>query len=49
MLRGRADGTPTQPEYRHVMRMNLTDNEASLDTVAHAWLPPGEATESYPL
>lgn len=48
MLRGRADGTPTQPEYRHVMRMNLTDNEASLDTVAHAWLPPGEATGFIP-
>ena len=48
MLRGRADGTPTQPKYRHVMRMNLTDNEASLDTVAPAWLPPGEATGFIP-
>ena len=48
MLRGRADGTLPQPEYRHVVRMNLTDNEASLDTVAHAWLPPGEATGFIP-
>ena len=48
MLRGRADDTLPQPEYRHVVRMNLTDNEASLDTVAHAWLPPGEATGFIP-
>ncbi len=48
MLRGQADGTLPQPEYRHVVRMDLTDNEASLDTVARAWLPPGEATGFIP-
>ena len=48
MLRGQADGTLPQPEYRHVVRMNLADNEASLDTVVRAWLPPGEATGFIP-
>lgn len=44
MPRGPADGTLPQPEYRHVVRMDLIDNQAALDTVAYAWLPPGEAT-----
>ena len=44
MPRGRADDTLPQPEYRHVVRMDLTDNQAALDTMAYAWLPPGEAT-----
>lgn len=44
MLRGRADGTLPQPEYRHVVRVDLTGDEAALDTLAYAWLPPGEAT-----
>ncbi len=48
MLRGRADGTVPQPEHRHVVRMDLTDDEAALDTVAYAWLPPGEATGFIP-
>ena len=48
MLRGRADGTLSQPEYRHVVRVDLTGDEAALDTVAYAWLPPGEATGFIP-
>ena len=48
MLRGRADGSVPQPEYRHVVRMDLTGDEAALDTVAYAWLPPGEATGFIP-
>ena len=48
MLRGRADGTVPEPEYRHVMRVDLTGDEAALDTVAYAWLPPGEATGFIP-
>ncbi len=47
MLSGRTEALP-QPEYRHVVRMSLTGNEASLDTVAYAWLPPGEATGFIP-
>jgi len=48
MLRGRADGTVPEPEYRHVVRVDLTGEEAVLDTVAYAWLPPGEATGFIP-
>ena len=49
MLRGRADGTVPQPEHRHVVRVDLTGDEAALDTVAYAWLPPGEATGFMPV
>jgi len=48
MLRGGADGTVPQPEHRHVVRMDLTGDEAALDTVAYAWFPPGEATGFIP-
>lgn len=47
-IRGRADGTLPEPEYRHVIRMDLTGDEVIQDTVAHAWLPPGEATGFLP-
>ena len=47
-IRGRADGTLPEPEYRHVIRMDLASDEVILDTVAHAWLPPGEATGFLP-
>ena len=48
MLRGRADGTLPEPEYRHVLRMDLTGDVVALDTVVHAWLPPGDATGFVP-
>ena len=48
ILRGRADGTIAEPEFRHVVRMDLTGDQVVVDTVAHAWLPPGEATGFIP-
>lgn len=47
-IRGRADGTLPEPKHRHVLRMDLTGDEVALDTVARAWLPPGEATGFLP-
>lgn len=47
-IRGRADGTLPEPLHRHVLRMNLTGDEVAIDTVAHAWLPRGEATGFIP-
>ena len=48
MLSGRTDGTLPEPAYRHVVRMDLTGDEVVMDTVANAWLPPGEATGLLP-
>ena len=48
MLRGQSAGASPQSGYRHVVRMDLAGDEAVLDTVAHAWLPPGEATGLLP-
>ena len=48
MLRGRADGTLAEPEFRHIVRLGLTGDEVTLDTVVHAWKPPGEATGFIP-
>ena len=48
MLRGRADGTLAEPEFRHIVHLGLTGDEVTLDTVVHAWKPPGEATGFIP-
>ncbi len=48
ILRGRADGTLPEPEYRHVVRMDLTGDEVVMDTVARAWMAPGDATGFLP-
>ena len=48
MLRGRADGTLAEPEFRHIVRLDLTGDAATPDTVVYAWNPPGEATGFIP-
>ena len=48
MLRSRADGTPAEPEFRHIVRLDLTGDEATMDTVVYAWNPPGDATGFIP-
>ena len=48
MLSGRTDGALPEPVYRHVVRMDLTGDAVAMDTVAYAWLPPGEATGFIP-
>ena len=48
MLRSRADGTPAEPEFRHIVRLDLTGDEATPDTVVYAWNPPGDATGFIP-
>ena len=42
MLRARANGTLAEPEFRHIVRLDLTGDEAAVDTVVYAWKPPGE-------
>ena len=44
MLSDLRDDIRLEPEYRPVVRMDLTGDAVVLDTVALAWLPPGEAT-----
>ena len=48
MQRGRANGTLAEPKFRHIVRLNLTGDEATPDTVVYAWNPPGEATGFIP-
>ncbi len=48
MLRSRADGTPAEPEFRHIVRLDLTGDEATPDTIVYAWNPPGDATGFIP-
>ena len=48
MLRGRADGNLAEPEFRHIVRLDLTGDEVTPDTVVYAWNPPGEATGFIP-
>lgn len=48
MLRGRADGTIAEPEFRHIVRLGLASDEVTLDTVVYAWRPPGDASGFIP-
>ncbi len=48
LLRRRAGGTLAEPEFRHVVRMDLAGDEVILDTLLYAWNPPGEATGFLP-
>ena len=48
MPRSRADGTPAEPEFRHIVRLDLTGDEAIPDTVVYAWNPPGDAAGFIP-
>ena len=48
LQRGRANGTLAEPEFRHIVRLDLTGDEVTPDTVVYAWNPPGEATGFIP-